>query len=183
MKHVPAFAFLTACLLPAMAAAAPASGLAPTPTPTPASTPLDAPAPQTQAELLLLAIDVPLTPLLIQRVGLTEAIATAHLKDRTALRYMRLRSASALPFFGTPTARATLTAQAASTLAGPDDDEQVRIQAVVSLARGFGPQDVNGVLATLHTLAVGAPARLAQTINDEMDVLTSPTKTELQKAR
>jgi hypothetical protein len=118
------------------------------------------------ATRLLAAIDVPLTADLIRQTGLSEAIATAALADAKSPRYVRLRAVSALPFFGTPTARAL-----AERTAAEDADEVVRVQAVTSLARGFGPKDPAGVRATLRRLAAGAataPKAVAEALPGEL---------------
>lgn len=122
-----------------------------------------APAATDLAARLLSAMDVPLTADLIRQTGLTEAVATAALADPRSPRYVRLRAVSALPFYGTPTARAL-----AERTAAEDADEVVRIQAVTSLARGFGPKDPVGVRATLHRLEKGAPKAVAEALPGEL---------------
>ncbi len=125
-----------------------------------------APATPATADLgarLLGALDVPLTADLIRQTGLTEATATAALADTKSPRYLRLRAVSALPFFATPTARAL-----AERTAAEDADEVVRVQAVTSLARGFGPQDPAGVRTTLHRLARNAPKAVAEALPGEL---------------
>lgn len=129
-------------------------------------------------DVLLAAIDVPLTHEVIGRVGLTEAHAATRLADVSAKRYVRLRAVSSLPFFGTPTARALLERTAAE-----DRDVEVRIQAVTSLARGFGPGDPVGVLAALNGLAKGAPPKLAEAIAVEIGRLNTPPAAPSATAR
>lgn len=102
-------------------------------------------------ERLLAAIDVPLTLDTIERAGLTEAVALRVLGDAGRTRYERLRAASALPFFATSTARATL-----ERVALQDSDIELRVQAITGLARGFGASDPSGVRAALDA-AVALP--------------------------
>lgn len=153
-------ALVTLSALPA------ASSAAPLPAPTPAPATADAVA---TGLTLLAAIDVPLTAEIITRMGLTESTATNALADRTAKRYVRLRAVGALPFFATKTARALVERTAAE-----DADEVVRIQAVTSLARGFGGTDRLGVLTALQALARKATPPVAEAIAAEIALLGPP---------
>ena len=126
----------------------------------------ESPAPADAGLRLRSALDVPRTADLIRTTNLTEATATAALADAGSPRYLRLRAVSALPFFGTPTARAL-----AERTAAEDADEVVRVQAVTSLARGFGPKDPAGVRATLRRLAATAPKAVAEALPGELAAL------------
>lgn len=88
------------------------------------------------AEMLLLAIDIPLTPETIERAGLTEAQAARVALDVKQSRYARVRALGALGVFGTDLGRRLIEAAAVA-----DPDEQLRVQAVISLARVWGPDD------------------------------------------
>lgn len=120
---------------------------------------------------VLAAIDVPLTAELITRVGLTESAVTTALAETTGRRYVRLRAVGALPFFATKSARALV-----EQIAAGDPDEVVRIQAVTSLARGFGGADPMGVLNALRTLARTATPAVAEAIAAEWALLAPATE-------
>lgn len=92
------------------------------------------------ALLLVDAIDIPLTPESVARAGLTEAHAVALATDVSARRYTRVRAVGALGVLGTVTARALI-----ERLAVVDGDAFVRAQALVSLARVWGPSDREAV--------------------------------------
>lgn len=107
-----------------------------------------------RADLLLRAIDIPLTPETIRQAGLTPADAMAVIDDDQATRYARVRAVGALGVFGTPEARRTI-----ERLAVADPDEQVRVQALISLARVFGPDDRDAIGGFLvDRLEVATPA-------------------------
>ena len=118
---------------------------------------VEAPVPAT-AKILLEAIDIFLTPQMMDKAGLTEAYAQAVVAS-DARRYIRARAISALAMFATPSARATL-----EEAAYRDADPEIRIQAVMSLSRAFGPTDKIGVRAVLRTVAQDAPETLRRVI-------------------
>lgn len=134
-----------------LALLAPAVGLANEPKPSPA------------AEMLLGAIDIFLTPENIKKAGLTEAQAVTVLEDAQRKRYLRVRAVNALNLFATPTARVAIERAALQS-----DDYEVRRQAVVSLARGFGPGDKAGVTDALKRISQDAPVQLRSVIADEV---------------
>lgn len=124
-----------------------------------------------QADLLLRAIDIPLTPETIARAGLTPAEAMAVVADGEASRYARVRAVGALGVFGTLEARRVI-----ERLAVADPDEQVRVQAVISLARVFGPDDraaVAGFLVDRLELATPAVDRV---VLKELERLYHPAR-------
>lgn len=96
------------------------------------------------AELLLRAIDIPLTPDTIEHAGLTEAVAARVALDLKQKRYTRVRAIGALGVFGSDLGRRLIESAAVA-----DPDEQVRVQAVISLARVWGPADRPTVSAFL----------------------------------
>lgn len=96
------------------------------------------------AELLLRAIDIPLTPDTIEHAGLTEAVAARIALDLKQKRYTRVRAIGALGVFGSDLGRRLIESAAVA-----DPDEQVRVQAVISLARVWGPADRPTVSAFL----------------------------------
>lgn len=122
-----------------------------------------------KAELVLRAVDIHLTPDVITRAGVTEQMAKALLEAPEAGPYDRVRAVSALAFFQTDTAYDLLAAQARSA-----SEHQVRVQAVISLARAFGPADPQKVDATLAALP--ADARLARVIAEERARLARPSQ-------
>jgi len=126
------------------------------------------PAPRTAATLLG-AIDVPLTPEAMARAGVTEAFATETLGRATARRYLRQRAVSALGLLGTDTARRIV-----ERTARKDADVQVRVQAVISLARAFGPTDRAAVATTLRELSGDAPAPVVKAARAELERLLAP---------
>ena len=109
-------------------------------------------APTDRAELLLGAIDVLLTAENMAAVGLDEARLLRVARDQTRRRYLRVRAVGGLGILGTAEGR-----RLTSTLAATDPDVEVRIQAVLSLARGFGRADPDGVARELRRLASEAP--------------------------
>lgn len=121
------------------------------------------PAPTKSAELLLGAIDVLLTPENIQKAGLTEAWATAVVDDAGARRYLRARAVGALALMQTPTARARIEHAALA-----DADDEIRIQAVISLARAFGPADREQVTRFLRGAAESGPPALRTIVHGEL---------------
>ena len=121
------------------------------------------------AVLLLGAIDVPLTEQGMARAGLTEPVAAAVLSDSSRSRYLRARAVAAVARFRSPAGRALLERVAAT-----DPDDELRIQAVISLARAFGPTDRPGVSAHLEALAHTAPGPVRGVIGNELTRLHGP---------
>jgi hypothetical protein len=136
-----------------------------------------------RGELLLSAIDVPLTAAAIEQVGLTEAVTLQVLHDLQRPRYARLRAASALPFFGTDTALAALTARATE-----DTDTEVRLQAVTSLVWGAEAQEARrapqwlGALDTLERRA-DLPTYVRAHLRTERAALAKRTAPALKTPR
>ena len=100
-----------------------------------------------RVRMLVDAIDIPLTPEAVARAGLTESMAAALAADTAGKRYTRVRAVGALGVIGTDSAR-----QLIELLARADADEQVRVQAVISLARIWGGDDREAVTGFLTTL-------------------------------
>ena len=84
------------------------------------------------ARMLLGAFDVPLTMTNMRSVGVTEDFVLEVARNPAEQRYLRLRAVGALGLFATPRARGAVEALARSA-----NDEEVRVQAVISLARAF----------------------------------------------
>ena len=120
------------------------------------------------AAMLLGAIDVVMTPATLAASGVTEAYANRVLQDPEAGPYLRVRAAGALGILGTDTARQTL-----ERLAEKGTGEPLRIQAVVSLARVWGPRDEAKVGSFLRRISVDAAPPLAETISAELGRLES----------
>ncbi len=156
MKTIP---LLCAALLAAPAWAQTAPGAAP-----------DAVVVAPSAELLLGAIDVPLTDAGLARAGVTEPVALAVAADGQRRRYLRARAVAATARFRTPQGRALL-----ERLAAHDADHEIRIQAIISLARAFGPADPAGVGAALDALAPGAPDAVRALLDAERARLRAST--------
>jgi HEAT repeat protein len=115
------------------------------------------------ADLLLGAIDVVLDPMTVTAADLTEDHALSVARDPNARRYLRVRAVGALAIFGSARARAALR-----EFARHDLDVEVRIQASVSLARGFGVDAPGETTAFLLQVADGAPPALARVIRHEV---------------
>lgn len=129
------------------------------------------PAPTPEAEMLLGAIDVMITPATLKQAGITEAWATAVVDDIKARRYLRARAIGALAIIGTDSARARIERAASA-----DHDLEIRIQAVISLARAFGPADEERVNGFLKGLAPEAPEALRDVLHRELTRLEKRTK-------
>lgn len=113
--------------------------------------------------MLIDAIDIPLTPEALARVGVTEAHATALAADPAAKRYTRVRAVAALGVLGTDSARRLV-----ELMATADADPQVRIQAVVSLSRIWGADDRAEVARFLTERLDDAPPRVDEAITREL---------------
>ena len=122
-----------------------------------------------RAELVLRAMDIPLTPDVVARAGITERVAIELLKAPGARPYDRVRAISALAFFQTTTAYDTIVDQARTAEA-----PQLRTQAVITLARAFGPADPQKVDAVLAALP--ADTKLAKVIAQERARLIRPAQ-------
>lgn len=118
------------------------------------------------AELLLYAIDIPLTPDTVARAALTEQHAARIATDVKRPRYPRVRAIGALGVIGTDSARRLI-----ETLAVTDDDEQVRVQAVISLARIWGHDDREIVGSFLVDRLGDATPALSDAIFGELERL------------
>lgn len=118
------------------------------------------------AELLLAAIDIPLTPETVARAALTEQHAARVATDVKQPRYPRVRAVGALGVIGTDSARRLI-----ETLAVADRDEQVRVQAVISLARIWGQDDREAVGGFLVDRLVDAPPVVSDAIFDALERL------------
>lgn len=119
-----------------------------------------------QARMLVDAIDIPLTPEHVARAGLTESMAAALAADTAGKRYTRVRAVGALGIFGTDSARRLI-----ELLATADADEQVRVQAVISLARIWGTDDREAVVGFLTERLGDAPAVVDDAIARELSRL------------
>lgn len=119
-----------------------------------------------QARMLVDAIDIPLTPQAVAQAGLTASMATALAADTAGKRYTRVRAVGALGIIGGDDARRLI-----ELLATADGDEQVRIQAVVSLSRIWGADDRESVAAFLTGLLGDAPAAVDDAIARELSHL------------
>lgn len=144
---------------PAMAQTAP-SGAAPDPAVEVPPAAVEVPE---SVRLLVDAIDVPLTPQNVALVGLTETQAVALAVDVEQKRYTRIRAVGALAILGGDRAR-----QVVELLATADPDAQVRAQAVVSLARVWGPDDREAVVEFLVERLTDAPEPVADAIIREL---------------
>ncbi len=122
------------------------------------------------AELLLGAIDVPLTDEGLARAGVTEDVAAAVASDGQRRRYLRARAVAATARFRSAEGRALL-----ERLAAQDADHEIRIQAIISLARAFGPADPAGVGATLDALRSDAPDAVRPLLESERARLRANT--------
>ncbi|MCA9537813.1 MAG: hypothetical protein KC620_02930 [Myxococcales bacterium] len=119
--------------------------------------------PPPSAELLLRAIDIPLTPERLEAAGLDEDFAAAALADAARDRYARVRALGALAVHGSPHARQLIEAAALA-----DADEAVRAQALISLARAFGPDDRAAVTSFLIDRLPLATAAEVELIDREL---------------
>lgn len=119
------------------------------------------------ADVLLKAIDIPLTAENVKQAGLTEKQALAALDDPKSRRYTRMRALSALAFLPSDTARAAI-----ERIAKADADEVVQEQAIITLARAFGPKDPKTVRGFLEFIAKQElTARVADRITAELKTL------------
>lgn len=118
------------------------------------------------AELLLRAIDIPLTPDTIEHAGLTEAVAARVALDLKQKRYTRVRALGALGVFGSDLGRRLIESAAVA-----DPDEQVRVQAVISLARVWGPADRPTVSAFLVDRLADESAAVGDAVLRELERL------------
>ncbi|MFN3202204.1 MAG: hypothetical protein ACE366_27620 [Bradymonadia bacterium] len=100
-----------------------------------------------RAELVLRSMDTPLTADVIAKAGITEQLAIKLLQAPEARPYDRVRAVSALAFFPTDTA---FSAVAEQIRLGAT--ESIKIQAVITLARAFGPQRSDAVKSILSAL-------------------------------
>lgn len=119
-----------------------------------------------RADLLLGAIDVPIDPFTVAAAELTEARALEVAGDLNQRRYLRMRAVAALGVFASDAARATI-----EDFAAHDTDVEVRIQAVIMLARRFGVDAPGRITAQLLALRPAAPPALARVIRAEVDRL------------
>ena len=93
---------------------------------------------------LLGAIDVPLSPERLAAAGVDAEVATSVVADPRASRYLRARSLAALAQLGGDRARAVLYG------ALGDEDQEIRIQASIMVARRLGPERPDEVRRRLH---------------------------------
>lgn len=116
-----------------------------------------------RARMLVDAIDIVLTPQTVAQAGLTESMAAALAAHTAEKRYTRVRAVGALGVFGTDSARRLI-----ELLATADADEQVRVQAVVSLARIWGADDREAVIEFLTDRLGDAPPAVDDAIAREL---------------
>lgn len=153
-------------LLISGALAAPASAQIKPPTAAPASA---SAAQEAKALLALSAFDVQLTPDLIAAVGLTEALAIRVAQDSAAPRYQRIRAIGALGLMGSAGAREIVRA-----LARTANDEEVKIQAIISLSRGFArtaPAQLRLDLRALKAAPSGHSLKVSKRLTRELSRL------------
>jgi len=156
MKSLALLVALFALPLAAHAQTAPEAGAAP-------DIASDAPTLTPDARMLVDAIDIPLTPATVARAGLTESMAAALALETTGKRYTRVRAVGALGVLGTDSARRLI-----ELLATADADEQVRVQAVISVSRIWGADDRDAVTGFLNDRLGDASPVVADAIAREL---------------